>query len=165
MGYEKRKGSSVEWIIYIKTVRARKKQRERVNACAMVNTKTWRDELRRQGTAFPAWGQQDVKNAPKQSAYAKEEIPRYESMYRMGGSENQPQWKKNLRSEGSAFVPWSAPDPYDHFFEDSHSRDPHEGNRAPLAPKEGVFGIKTQYVSAFPRRLGIWKLSDDDDHD
>merc|ERR1712146_310770 len=26
-------------------------------------------------------GQQDVKNAPKQSAYAKEEIPRYESMY------------------------------------------------------------------------------------
>merc|ERR1712118_121846 len=79
--------------------------------------------------------------------------PRYESMYRMGGSENQPQWKKNLRSEGSAFVPCSAPDPYDHFFEDSHSRvDPHEGTRAPLASKEGVFGIKTQYVSAFPRR-------------
>merc|ERR1712118_483830 len=39
------------------------------------------------------------------------------------------------------------------FFEDSHSRvDPHEGTRAPLAPKEGGFGIKTQYVSACPRR-------------
>ena len=120
----------------------------------MVNTKTWRDELRRQGTAFPAWGQQADSDAPKSSPFAKENNnPRYESMYRMGGSENQPQWKKNLRSEGSAFVPWSAPDPYDHFFEDSHSRvDPHEGTRAPLAPKEGVFGIKTQYVSAFPRR-------------
>merc|ERR1712176_1643420 len=66
----------------------------------MVNTKTWRDELRRQGTAFPAWGQADS-NAPKSSPFAKENNnPRYESMYRMGGSENQPQWKKNLRSEG-----------------------------------------------------------------
>merc|ERR1711912_144349 len=76
-------------------------------------------------------------NAPKQ--YGKEN-PRYESMYRMGGSENQPQWKKNLRYEGSAFVPWGAPDPYDHFFEDE-TRDQHEGGRAPLAPKDGVFGV------------------------
>merc|ERR1712118_357159 len=38
----------------------------------MVNTKTWRDELRRQGTAFPAWGQQADSNAPKSSPFAKE---------------------------------------------------------------------------------------------
>merc|ERR1712146_794590 len=48
---------------------------ERVNACAMVNTKTWRDELRRQGTAFPAWGQQDVKNAPSNQRMRRRSFP------------------------------------------------------------------------------------------
>merc|ERR1711877_31683 len=110
---------------------------------------TWKDKLRRQGTAFPAWGQYDP-NALKRPLDEKLDNPRYESVHRMGGSENQPQWKKNLRYEGSAFVPWGAPDPYDHFFEDS--LDKHEGLRAPLAPKEGIFGVKTNYVSAFPRR-------------
>merc|ERR1712023_496663 len=80
MGIRKEKRQQCR-VDYIYREYEQERNRERVNSCAMVNTKTWRDELRRQGTAFPAWGQQDVKNAPKQSAYAKEEIPRYESMY------------------------------------------------------------------------------------
>merc|ERR1711907_589135 len=121
----------------------------------MVNTKTWRDELRRQGTAFPAWGQQADSNAPKSSPFAKENNnPRYESMYRMGGSENQPQWKKNLRSEGSAFVPWSAPDPYDHFFEDRHS--------CPSCAEGRSLRNQNAIRVGLPTSLSVWKLSNDE---
>merc|ERR1712146_820953 len=54
---------------------------------------TWKDKLRRQGTAFPAWGQDDP-NALKRPLDVKLDNPRYESMHRMGGSENQPRGRK-----------------------------------------------------------------------
>merc|ERR1712023_560753 len=61
-------------------------------------------------------------------------------------------WRKALRSEGSAFTPWGEPS-VDHLYhlDGADWQKQYDGVQHHAPRREGAFGIKTEYTSPFPR--------------
>merc|ERR1712227_703586 len=64
----------------------------------------------------------------------------------------QKDWRKFFLNSGSAFAPWGKPSQDDLYTLDGTDwQSEYDGKRHSEA-REGVFGLKTEYASAFPRQ-------------